>query len=92
MASNDFSPASSSDSEVSEIEDYALEVEDSPNSSDQATDVEETQEAYADEPLADAEWLALYEQGRRTEEELEQTLQKRVSGTEEVRDWYWLLR
>ena len=87
MASNDFSPASSSDSEVSEIEDYALEVEDSPNSSDQATDVEETQEAYADEPLADAEWLALYEQGRRTEEELEKTLQKRVSGTEEVRDW-----
>ena len=46
MASNDFSPASSSDSEVSEIEDYELEVEDSPNSSDQATDVEETQEAY----------------------------------------------
>ena len=57
MASNDFSPASSSDSEVSEIEDYELEVEDSPNSSDQARDVEETQEAYADEPLADAEWL-----------------------------------
>ena len=87
MASNDFSPASSSDSEVSEIEDYALEVEDSPNSSDQATDVEETQEAYADEPLADAEWLALYEQERRTEEELEKTLQKRLNGTEEVRDW-----
>ena len=87
MASNDFSPASSSDSEVSEIEDYALEVEDSPNSSDQATDVEKTQEAYADEPLADAEWLALYKQERRTEEELEKTLQKRVSGTEEVRDW-----
>ena len=87
MASNDFSPASSSDSEVSEIEDYELEVEDSPNSSDQATDVEETQEAYADEPLADAEWLALYEQGRRTEEELEKTLQKRLNGTEEVRDW-----
>lgn len=87
MASNDFSPASSSDSEVSEIEDYELEVEDSPNSSDQATDVEETQEAYADEPLADAEWLALYEQERRTEEELEKTLQKRLNGTEEVRDW-----
>ena len=87
MASNDFSPASSSDSEVSEIEDYELEVEDSPNLSDQATDVEETQEAYADEPLADAEWLALYEQERRTEEELEKTLQKRLNGTEEVRDW-----
>ena len=87
MASNDFSPASSSDSEVSEIEDYELEVEDSPNSSDQATDVEETQEAYAYEPLADAEWLALYEQERRTEEELAKTLQKRLNGTEEVRDW-----
>ena len=87
MASNDFSPASSSDSEVSEIEDFELEVEDSPNLSDQATDVEERQEAYADEPLADAEWLALYEQERRTEEELEKTLQKRLYGTEEVRDW-----
>ena len=42
MASNDFSLASSSDSEVSEIKDYELEVEGSPNSSDHA-DVEETQ-------------------------------------------------
>ena len=90
MASNDFSQASSSDSEVSEIEDFELEVEDSPNLSDQATDVEERQEAYADEPLADAEWLASYEQERRTEEELEKTLQKRLYGTEEVRD-YWII-
>ena len=52
IASNDFSLNSSSDSEVSEIEDYELEVEGSPNSSDHAD--EETQEAYAYEPLADA--------------------------------------
>ena len=32
MASNDFSLSSSSDSEVSEMEDYELEVEGSPNS------------------------------------------------------------
>ena len=82
MASKDFSLASSSDSGVS---DYELEVEGSPNSSDHA-DVQETQKAYADEPLADAEWLALYEQERRKEEELEKTLQKRLNGTLEVRD------
>ena len=85
MASNEFSLNSSSDSEVSEIEDYELEVEGSPNSGDHAD--EETQEAYAYEPLADAEWLALYEKERRKEEELEKTLQKRLSGTVEVRDW-----
>ena len=34
MASNDFSLNSSSDSEVSEVEDYELEVEGSPNLSD----------------------------------------------------------
>ena len=65
MASNEFSVDSSSDSEVSEIEDYEIEVEGLPNSSDHAD--EETQEAYSYEPLADAEWLALYEQDRRKE-------------------------
>ena len=70
MASNDFIPVSSSDSEVSQIQDYALEVKASLKSNDQATDVEETQEAYADEPLAGAESLALpwNEQKRRAEE------------------------
>ena len=36
MASNEFSVDSSSDSEVSEIEDYEIEVEGLPNSSDHA--------------------------------------------------------
>ena len=36
MASNEFSLNSSSDSEVSEMEDYEIEVEGSPNSSDPA--------------------------------------------------------
>ena len=85
MASNEFSVDSSSDSEVSEIEDYEIEVEGLPNSSDHAD--EETQEVYSYEPLADAEWLALYEQDRRKEEELEKTLQKRLNGTVEVHNW-----
>ena len=87
MASNDISLSSSSDSEVSETEDYELEVEGSPNSSYIASDEEGTQEAYADDPLADEEWLELYERDRKEEEALEKTLQKRRNGTEKVRDW-----
>ena len=50
MASNDFSLSSSSDSEVSELKDYELEVEGSMNSSSIASDEEGTQEACADDP------------------------------------------
>jgi len=90
MASNDLSFSSSSDSEVSETEDYELEVEGSPNSgfiADIASDEEGNLEAYADDPLADEEWLKLYEKERKEEEALEKTLQKRLNGTENVRDW-----
>ena len=51
MASNEFSLNSSSDSEVSEIGEYEIEVKGLPSSSNHAD--EETQEAYAYEPLAD---------------------------------------
>ena len=50
MASNDFSLSSSSDTEVSEMEDYELEVEGLLNSSSIASDEEGTQEACADDP------------------------------------------
>ena len=60
MASNDIGPTSSSDSKVSEMEDYDLEVKGSPNLSATASDEDGTQEAYADDPLADEEWLELY--------------------------------
>ena len=60
MASNDFILSSGSDTEVSEMEDYELEVEGSPNSSFAASVEEDTHEAYADDPLADEEWLKLY--------------------------------
>ena len=53
----------SSDSEHSEIaREYELEVEGLPNSSDQDSDQDEAGEAYTEEPLADEEWLALYEE------------------------------
>jgi len=72
------------------MEDYELEVEGSPNSgfiADIASDEEGNLEAYADDPLADEEWLKLYEKERKEEEALVKTLRKRLNGTENVRDW-----
>ena len=63
MASGDVIFTSSSDSEDSKVKfisDYVLEVEGSPNSSNQdGKDSDKELEAYADEPLADDEWLAI---------------------------------
>ena len=75
MASKDLIFTSSSDSEYSKVNfiaDYMLEVEGSPNSSDQdGEDSDKELEAYADEPLADEEWLAIYIEQRKPDEELE---------------------
>lgn len=75
MASEDLIFTSSSDSEDSKVNfiaDYVLEVEGSPNSSDQdGEDSDKELEANADEPLADDEWLAIYVEERKTDEELE---------------------
>lgn len=76
-----YTVVSSSDSEVSEIEDYESEVKGSPNSSNQATDVKEKQEAYSNKLIADAEWLLLYEQEKRTETELEKNTPKALQWT-----------
>ena len=88
MSSEDLiftSSSDSEDSEVSFISDYVMEVEGSPNSSDQ--DGEDSDEAYADEPLADEEWLEIYEEERKANEELEKQLLHRLNGTEEVSKW-----
>ena len=91
MASEDVSFTSSSDSEDSEVNfiaDYVLEVEGSPNSSDQdGEDLDKELEAYADEPLVDDDGLAIYEEERKADEELEKQLQERLNGTEEVSKW-----
>ena len=91
MASEDVNYTSSSDSEDSEVNfiiDYVLEVEGSSNSSDQdGEDLDKELEAYADEPLADDEWMAIYEDERKADEELEKRLQNRLNGTEEVSKW-----
>ena len=65
---------------------YDLEVEDSSNSSEHETSDDEPGDAYANEPMADEEWLAQYEE-RKTEEELEKKLQNRLSGAEDNKEW-----
>ena len=43
--------------------------------------------AFAEEPLADAEWTAEYERERKAEEEIEKTLRDRLQGTVAVTEW-----
>ena len=70
---------SSSDSEAAETEvKYDLEVEGSSDSSEHETSDEEPGDAYANEPMADEEWLATNEEERKTEEDLEKKLQNRT--------------
>ena len=89
MASSDESTDYSPDSEAIETEiEYDLEVEGSPHSSDQDDpNQSETNEVYADEPLADEEWPAHYEEEMKVERKFEKKLTKRLRGTQKVRDW-----
>ena len=67
---------SSSDARNGETEvEYDLEVEGSSNSSEHKTSDDEPGDAYANEPMADEEWLDQYEEERKTEEELEKKLE-----------------
>ena len=66
---------------------YDLEVKDLPNTNNNGdSDQGELEEAYAYELLADAEWLALYEAKRMEEKELEEKLQKRLTGKEKSKN------
>ena len=43
--------------------------------------------AYADDPVADEEWTARYEEEMRLNEELEQRLQGRLDGVVDINEW-----
>ena len=88
MSSSDASYVSSSDSEDAETEvEYDLEVEGFSNPSEHETSDDEPGDAYANEPIADEEWLAQYEEERKTEEELENKLQNRLNGAKDIKEW-----
>jgi len=92
MSSTDASSECSYDSEDSEIffiRDFNMEVEDDFDdcAADSASNESCDEMAYADEPLADEEWLKKYSEEVKENEELERTLQKRLDGTEHADSW-----
>ena len=66
MLSNDSSYDPSSDSEAAEMEvEYDLKVEGSSNPNEHETSDDEPGDAYANELMADEEWLAQYEERKK---------------------------
>ena len=94
MSSSNASFDSSSDSETAEMEvEYDLEVEVMSNASEQkdTSDDDEPEDVYAHKPQADKNWLAQYETERKMEQELEEKLPRRLSGAEELKEWFVLV-
>lgn len=83
----------SEDSEINFIAGYEIEAEQdvdvslaSPQSSP-LTSSDEEAAAYADDPLADAEWTAKYQKEMDANEELERRLKDRLDGNVELSAW-----
>lgn len=93
MSSSDTSFDSRSDSEAAETEvEYDLEVEVSSKASEQGdtSDDDEPEDVDANEPLTDKKWLAKYEAGRQTEQELEETLQRWSRRSQRMVSLFWV--
>ena len=74
------------DSDINFIPGYIVECPEHENSS--SSDQEESNMgAYADEPMADEEWLENYNRQERERLELEEKLRKRLDGSVEVSEW-----
>ena len=95
MESSNSDSESLNESEGSESSfelDLDIEVEDDGDEDEresQASRCESSDEimAYADEPLADENWLKKYEAENEENRRLEQELQKRLDGTVQVESW-----
>ena len=74
------------DSDINFFLGYIVECPERENSS--SSDQEESNiGAYADEPMADKEWLENYNRQERERLELEEKLRKRLDGSVEVSEW-----
>lgn len=81
MSSSEDSTVSYTDSEYEIEAESDLDRGASPPTSDDEAN------ACADDPLADAEWTAQYEEETEKEKELEQELTKRLQGATPVGEW-----
>ena len=85
----EFSDVNSVDSKWSSSPEYEIEEESDGPSADLSTGDgdDDAAAAFAEEPLADAEWTAEYERERKAEEEMEKTLRDRLEGTVASTEW-----
>ena len=83
MSYNDFDHL-----ETNFISEYDIEAEHNVASCVVSTPTSDEEDAaFADDPLADAEWTAQYEKEMKANEELEQKLNERLEGSVGVREW-----
>ena len=95
MESSDPDSESTDESESSESSfelDFDIEVEDDGDEVEHESQVSRCESsdeimAYADEPLADKDWLKKYEAENEENKRLEEELRKRLDGTVEVKSW-----
>ena len=83
----------SEDSLASFDDDFDIEVEDEDDKDEHdlyASHCESTEDimAYAEEPLADEEWLKKYQAANKENKQLEQELQARLDGAVQVETWW----
>ena len=76
------------DSDINFIPGYIMECPERENSSNDSSDQDESNlGAYADEPLANEEWLENYNRQERERLELIEKLRKRLDGSVKVSEW-----
>ncbi len=76
------------DSDINFILGYIIEnSEGVENSNSDTSKSDEIWLTYADEPLADEEWLANYNQQEKERLDTEEMLGKQLNGSVEVREW-----
>lgn len=79
---------SQNDSDVNFIPGYAVDIEDEVNlSSSEDESSESIVKPYEDEPIADENWIANYNEQMRVEEDHLRWLQIRLEGLDKVNDW-----
>ena len=66
-----------------EASDCVLELDESPPS----PTIDNSLEPYADEPLADEEWIANYKKEKEEKDQLENELNQRLENAVRVQDW-----
>ena len=82
----------SDNSEINFIAGYELEDEGhscrlSPRSPETSSGSSDDDAAYTDKPLADAEWIEKYQEEMKANEELGRSLEDRLQGKVELKEW-----